>query len=364
MNRRFIAQRATTKQWLHFDLPIEGSPVRELSGPGSFSTEIEPEVAGLIAEDGRPVLEPWSTLLYLEEDGLIRWGGVLIDVRFEGPKMSIEAAGFTTYPHGTPYLGTYQGIQVDPADIVRHIWAHIQGKPDGNLNMQVVGTTSSRIGQVEEDVSFTTETGEVVEFKAGPYNLDWSDYVDCGREISDLADEAPFDWVEEHRWNADKTEILHEMRIADRIGGTRFDLRFVQGENVSEVIAWEVEGDDFANEVIGVGVGEGKGAVRSEAARRDGRLRRVRVIERKDVRTRSRLDVMTRAELNASSGTPVASSITIRQHPHAPLGAVGLGDVIRVQADADWLGPTEFVARVVAIQLTSDSSAELTLEPA
>ena len=364
MSRRFIAQRATTKQFLHFDLPIEGSPVRELSGPGSFSTEIEPEVGGLIAEDGRPVLEPWGTFLFLEEDGLIRWGGIVIDVAFDGPKMSIEAAGFTTYPHGIPYLGSYSAIDKDPADIVRHIWGSLQAKPDGDLAMTVIGTTSARIGQEEEEVSFTTETGEVVEFTAGPYTLEWFDYPDAGREIDDLADEAPFDWVEEHRWNADKTAIIHEMRIADRIGGTRNDLRFVQGENVSEVIAWEVDGDEFANEVIGVGVGEGKGAVRSEIARRDGRLRRVRVLERKDVRTRARLDAMTRAELNASAGAPIASSITIRDHPHAPLGAVGLGDVIRVQADADWLGPTEFVARVVAIQLTSESSAELSLEPA
>jgi hypothetical protein len=362
VTRRFIAQRATTRAFVSWNVPLDGAPERGLSATGTLQATITPELMGLVAEDGRPVLEPWGTFLYMEEDGHIRWGGVVIDIRVEDATLTLEASGFTTYPHGIPFVGDYEAVEVDPADVVRAIWAHIQSFPDGDLGVVVEGTTSVRVGHAPEDVEFTDGAGNEVAFEAGPYRLHWTDTVDCGREIDDLATEAPFDWVEEHEWNEDRTDVIHRVRIADRISATRHDLRFVQGENVMDVVPFSLEGDDFANEVIGLGAGEGEQALRASAAIRDGRLRRAKVLERKDVRSQSRLDAVTGAALAVASDlTPVAPSIVVRDHPNAPIAAIQLGDVIHVQARAAWLGTTSFTARVVTIAHTSPTTATLTL---
>lgn len=363
MARRFLAQRVGTRAWLHTALPLDGEPERALSSPGAFQATISPEILSLATEDGRPLLEPWGTLLYLEEEGEIRWAGIVLDLRAEGAALTVEAAGFSTYPHGMPFDGELSEIDADPADLVRAIWAHLQAYPDGDLGVVVTGETSARLGTEPEDVSFETGAGETVAFEAGPYVLHWADTVDCGREIDDLAKEALFDWVEVHRWNADGTDVEHEIRIADWIGATRSDLRFVQGENVATVVPLVLEGDDFANEIVALGAGEGEGALRTVSAKRDGRLRRAKVLERKDVRSESRLRADAAAALAASAMAATATEITVREHPNAPISAIQLGDVIHVQADAPWLGRTLFPARVRAIRHTSPTLASLSLDP-
>jgi len=363
VSRRFLAQRATTKEWLHRDLPIDGAPEEALSATGAFQATITPEVLGLNGEDGRPILEPWGTFLYLEEAGEIRWGGLVIDLRFDGPALTVEGAGFMAYLHGLPFTGDLEAIDEDPAEVVRRILQHLQSFPDGDLGLEVVGSTSARIGSEPRDVEFTTGDGEDVAFEAGPYTLHWADTVDCGREVDDLAKEAPFEWREEHRWNADRTDVEHRLVIADRLGAVRRDLRFVQGENVVEVVPVALEGDDFANEVVGLGAGEGPGALRSTAAIRDGRLRRAKVLERKDVRSKTRLDAATADALRSAGLAHVATSITVREHPHAPLGALQLGDVIFVQPDLPWLGKTSLTGRIQKIRRTSPTRAEVTLAP-
>ena len=75
---------------------------------------------------------------------------------------------------------------------------------------------------------------------------------------------------------------MHRIRVADRIGARRTDLRFAVGENVVEATPFLIDGDWVANEVIGVGAGEGKQALRESAAVRDGRLRRIALLEWKD----------------------------------------------------------------------------------
>ncbi len=45
--------------------------------------------------------------------------------------MVIEASSFSSYAHRVPYLSTYRGVQVDPADVVRAMWSHLQSYPTG-----------------------------------------------------------------------------------------------------------------------------------------------------------------------------------------------------------------------------------------
>lgn len=139
---RYIAQRAVTGEWLDWDLPIQRDELSwALSGAGSLRGTITPDVGQLRAADGRLIIEEWGTLLYAEADGEIRWGGIVTRSAFVGASWEIEAAGFSAYPHGIPYLGSYSALSVDPLDALREVWAHVQSNPDGDLGIVVDSTT-------------------------------------------------------------------------------------------------------------------------------------------------------------------------------------------------------------------------------
>lgn len=149
---RYIAQRATTGDFLEFEVPfVERSELSWAMSAAGYLKGSIPAAAGLaIAQDGRPLLEEWNTLLYAEADGQIRWGGIVITSESNGDTWTVEAATFATYPNGMPYLGEYRGVQVDPADVVREIWANLQRYDRGDLGVTVTGSTSQRLGSTSE----------------------------------------------------------------------------------------------------------------------------------------------------------------------------------------------------------------------
>lgn len=361
-DRRYIVQRVLTNEFLEWDLPIgDVAPEWELSGPGGLTGTISPDIGQLRTDDGRLLLEEWGSLIYEEVDGQIRWGGIVVSSGFDGPDWKIEAAGLSTYPHGMVFDDEFTGVQVDPADVVRMIWAHLQGYPNGSLGVAVVGSTPVRIGTDAEDVQFETGASENVKFTAGPYTLQWWDTPDCGTEIGNLASDAPFDWVERHYWD-DGDVIRHEITIAyPRAGRRRDDLAFVQGENISKVVTPSVDGDDYANEIVGIGAGEGQGALRRTAAVVDGRLRRTHVFAGKAISSVTRMDTAIARELQERQNALDISSIEVRDHENAPFGSWVVGDDIRVQATVPWLGDVDLWCRIVSWQRTSDSTATLRL---
>lgn len=344
---RYLVQRATTGQWLHTELPLDVQTLAwELSGPGALKGTLAPAIGSQLADDGRPLLEEWGTLIYAEADGVIRWGGIVISSSFSGSSWELEAAGFTTYPHGIPYGDTYTKAGIDPADVVAHLWDHVQEHPDAKLGVQVTGDkTTVKLGG--------GDTSEL-------YELLWWETPDVGSEIDSLASVTPFDYVEEHTWDGD--EIKHEVRIGyPRLGRKRTDLSFTYGENVIEIGDPQRDGDDFANEVIGIGAGEGTGSVRSTTAKRDGKLRRPYVYTAKDVGSRDRLTGLIRTELTRRQQLLTIPSITVRDHSHAPLASWSLGDDILVRATLPWLGDIEVWHRVVGWELESQHMATLDL---
>ena len=146
----FIAQRATTGEILDWDVPLALESLEwQLSGPGSLKASVSPDVGGLRSDDGSPLLQEWGTLIYAESGGEIRWGGILVSSSFEGAKWDLEAAGFSTYPHARIYRGEYVRVQADPAEIIEHIWQHIQSTPDADLGVTVTGdSTPIRLGEL------------------------------------------------------------------------------------------------------------------------------------------------------------------------------------------------------------------------
>lgn len=196
----------------------------------------------------------------------------------------------------------------------------------------------------------------------GAYKILWWDTPNCGQEIDDLAEQTPFDWTERHYFTPDG-DVRHEIRVHyPRAGRFRSDLRFATGENITDVVTPESDGDRFANEVFGIGAGEGVGALRSTTAVTDGRLRTVAVVNAKNIKRKAGLDAKLRKTLTAQSNTLVISSITVKGTRQTPIGSWNLGDDILVQADLPWLGKVQIRHRIVAWSPTSDNHATLSLE--
>lgn len=354
---RYIATRLNgdgTETPLDFNVPIKGAAITEdLSGPGGITGTISPELAELQDEDGRPLLQPWSTAIYAEADGFIRGGAILVGTPENGPNLDLDAVGFSGYIQGEPYTGDRSRIDVDPLDEARHIWEHYQSRPGGNIGLVLDGTTSPvRIGEPERTVEFTTGAGEDVSFEAGPYKLAWWQTDDLGKEFDDLATRAPFDYRVVHEWDGDGETIRHRMVLGyPRLGRRRHDLIFVEGENIRQVIPIDHDGEDYASEVLVLGAGEGRAMVRGSAVNAaPGRLRRVVTVSDKSIQTKKAADARAEQELKLRSGEPdLADDIEVADHPHAPLGSYSPGDEILVEtAGAGWSGRLAIWCRILA----------------
>ncbi|WP_399554070.1 hypothetical protein [Streptomyces anulatus] len=392
MTWRYIAQRTTTGDFLDWDVPfVAGSPPkRELNGPGQMQGTIGPEYMRLMAKpDGLPVITEWGTILYAEYEGRIRWGGIVTRVKYEGQSMNVECAGFTAYPHGIPYVGpviqsgakvvekwAYDGkdknndgyidgskpkkkmpprpkdkltARWDAYDVVRHIWAHLQGYKRGAL-----GVTLDK-----------HDSGYLLGASNGddPWNLQWWETPDCGATITDVMNLAKADYVERHAWDGTRERMLHHIDLGTRrLGRTRSDLRFAQGENVIQSATPQGQGDYYANNVYVLGKGSGKKTAHVRVVVDDKRLRRARVISRKSTANLKTLTAYGQSERARHSDMLTVPSIAVRQHPNAPLGSWALGDRILVQIEVPWIGELALWHRVIAEEIDpAEGTAVLSL---
>lgn len=359
---RYLAQRLTGDgrgTFIDMALPLRGVSIEHaLSGPDRLTATIDPKVARLVADDGRPVLEEWSTAIFAEQDGNIEFGGILAHSEFDGPSWSLDVTGFTGYAQGMPYTGAKFFVETDPLDIVRHIWDHLQGQVDGDIGLQVDATKSPvRIGQELKQVEFDTQAGPV-SFEAGPYKLAWYQTDDLGRAVDDLASETPFEYLEEHRWNGEGG-IDHLMRIGyPRIGTRREELRFVVGENVSNVPTVERNGEDYANEILALGSGEGRDMLRGSDSNRDGRLRRVAIVTDKAAQSKRAVQNLARRALAEHQPQYGVAEVQVLDHPHAPIGSFRPGDEIRVQGSTGWVAFDDWY-RVLSTTVSPDDASAI-----
>jgi hypothetical protein len=367
-----IAQNILTGEILHNELPVDDLEITEtLSGPQQISGQFPTEIADL-RDLG---LEPWGVWIHVEVEGVIRASGILqpstID---ENETLSFDAVGVSGYPKGIPYVGDFTlsgtdpvsgesgiGVGLDPADIVRDIWAHLQSYPDGDLGVTVVGDTPIRFGTPARDVAFEDEEGQDVSFVAGPYSaLDWWEFKDCGSEIDSLAGETPFDWIERQQWNADKTAVDHWIEIGyPRLGRRLDEVRFAEDENIIAAVGPEEVDDRYASEVHVLGKGEGSAKVRGYAGRPVGnRLRRVAPVDDKTIENTTKANAVAREELESrQSLVDIPEVQAAARHPNATLGAYAVGDEVLVEADVPWIGPLRVWQRVLSITYAPGSEA-------
>lgn len=360
---RYFATRLNgdgTETMLDPDLPLEGVSIDDvLSGDGSINATISPAYPRLIGPDRKPIMREWSTAIYAENNGAIRAGAILTKSTLAGPQVSLEAVGFTGYGRDMPYTGSgWYGVQVDPLDIVRLIWDHIQTQPGGDIGLEL-GFTSTpvKIGTTLKQVSFDTQEGPA-SFEAGPYKLNWYSNHDLQGDVDDLASSTPFDYHERHYWDA-AGNLRHALDFGyPAIGRRRTDLRFVFGVNIFETPTVDRDGSLYASGTMVVGKGDGGPStiyvVSEPPTRPEGRLRRIAVVEDNTISSKTRARQRADAENQWRRSLDDITSITVHDHPNARLGAAQVGDEIYVEGRGDWTD-VGLWARITAISYQPDS---------
>lgn len=343
------------------DLPLSGeSIINVLSGADTVQGTIAPEIAGMRI-GGELALEPWATGVYAEKDGGIVAGGILQTVTPNGPKLALDAVGFSDYPSGQPYDGETYYVETDSLDIVRHIWAHLQDQPRGNIGVTLDSLKSGfLVGEELEEVEFETGLGEQVSFEAGPLKLAWWLTDDLGKIITDLAQDTPFDYRERHWWQGDN-KIRHHLDLGvPTLGRRRPDLEMVVGENVIFLPSSTRDGAEYASEVWALGSGEGRAMRRGSASRfRETRLRRVAVTADKQARSHVAAANVAERELAWRTGGDDISEIVLRgwegDQPE-------LGDEVHVVGGGEgWGGDLDLWVRVLSKSQAPSGGPNLSL---
>lgn len=337
---------------LHPDLPLTNVSVTT----GLNSTD---ELTATLTPFSRAIKEQlvkWGACIWAEASGQIRGGGILVHTETTGSAINLEVMGFHGYAYGMPYINaqSYNGVEVDPLDMYRLIWAHIQSATGGNLGLQIPDLKSGlKIGTVLTQVEFDTQDGPV-SFEAGPWQLNRWETHDLGKKIDDLASDTPFDFREVHNWNGDIIE--HRMELAyPRFTGQRKDLRFVVGENVIIQPTVTENGDDWASELLLLGAGEGRTMIFGQASLpRENRLRRVAVVEDKDVKSLTTANTRAYNLLKARMEIADLTEFTVLDHEFAPMGAARPGDEVFISLDYDWQEGEGFWVRIDKIQYSPD----------
>jgi hypothetical protein len=342
---RYLLQRARTNQWLTRDFELsDAQRTRALSGPGGISGFVEPEWRNRLAPDGQPMLAEWGTFIYAVEGNRIRCAGIVEKLNYEGGRLAIDAPGFVRYAAGEPYPLVNKFIHQDPFVVARHLWTVLQSRPNSNLGITVDPTVSP------ESLWIGTN--------ADPYALAWWENTDMGGEFDNLARQTPFDYMERHAWTSDtQTAVAHHIQLGfPRLGRKRSDLRFAEGENIISSVPVAVDGAQYANELIGIGSGEGSQMIHATMGVDDGRLRRTRVVTDKTA-SKARLDALLRTVLTQLRDVADIEQVTIQDHINARLSAIEPGDDILIQATIPWLGAIRLWVRVLAIT-ESDSDPD------
>jgi hypothetical protein len=375
-------------EWLSRDLPLTGvDSTLNLSGPGTISATLPPEVNRALFPDGMRMAEDWSTIIYeVNDDGqIVNHGIVLPPTAYEEASSRITCAGVSTYPNGYIFTDTrLWGPQAavperknskgkvvqeakpavprpDPIAVYRDLWEWIQEQPQSDLGVVLTGdattgTTKNAWGVEVPNVLIGT--------LADPVRYRKWDAVDIGSEMEALARDTPFDFVEKVHWGADG-EPVHTIEVGyPRLGRKRDDLHFAQGENIIVTPTVQtIEGS--ANMIVGLGNGEaGPSMVYETSTWNDGRLRRHRVLTDKTLRSetlRRRMKVLE----NALGQRYDVTQIAIIDHPNARISSIQLGDEIGVVADHPDYGPISLTVRVLSITRgASDEVAILTTSAA
>lgn len=359
---RYIAARLNgdgTETILDPELPLlDASMTKVLSGPDGLRAKLSPATARLLDGSGQPILRPWSTAIFAEQDNVIRHGTIITSLSKDdgGAGLSLTGVGFTAAIKGQPYVGSVFFVQKDPLDIARHIWDHWQSFRGGNLGLQIDRTAKvgKLIGTKLEQVQFDTQAGPV-SFEAGPYKLNEWETDDLGGKFDALATDYGFDYREDHAWNAARSGFVHTLDFGvPRIGRRRPDLRFVVGENVMVPPTETSDANAYYDTVLVRGAGEGATMKRAIVPRAsETRLRRVYIETDNTLKSTAAAAARGNGLLPFLTGQADVTSIAVYDTPQAGLGSWTEGDEVLLQTDTEW-GDSSIWCRILSTTITPD----------
>lgn len=355
MGWRFWATRANgdgTETPLAASLPLSDVTITTaVSNPTSITFRARPEIPHMITKDGRPIFEPWSTIVYAETDGLVRAAGIVAEVEANGHDLSVECVGFSAVLNGQPW--TEQAARftdADPGRLIALIWERWQAQPAGNVGLDVpTVVTPARVGKYVPATK--DKDGQTVEAVDERFALTQWDTHDLGDTFGDLLQVGSIDYREHH-------EIIdgrprHRLIMAHpRLGRRRRDLRFVPGVNV-DVPPVSLSMEDYASEVLLLGAGEGEKMVTGHATAPTTRLRRVAIQMGKHIGRKATAETMAARRARQLSATPQdVETLRVFGHPNAPLMSWDDGDEVQLVGHAGWAGPIDVWVRILETEFS------------
>lgn len=306
---RFIFIDAVTGQWVHGDAPLsEWTLTSGLNGQSRLTAAMRHGAAVDVL--------PWQTEIVAEENGQISWRGFTTKADWDrGGGLSIEAVGVSGYPENMPWRGAQvKEHNIDPTDAWRRVWDQLLWYSQSPRNVTLDDTTTP--------VRMATDKDE-------HWQLSRWEASDLGAEVRDLADDTPFEVREDHHWVSDDAHTFLRLGYPT-VGRLRDDVRLVEGETIVDATEVYRAGDDFANEVVVLGAGEGRRRIQghAEVANPDF-LRRTYTHEDSTIRTNGRADRVARRVLLVLSSPFEIQEVGVDSCYFNQIG-LRLGDQFRV----------------------------------
>lgn len=154
-----------------------------------------------------------------------------------------------------------------------------------------------------------------------------------------------------HQWDAANATVRHRLRLGyPRLGRRRTDITFTVGVNVIEEPSVTTAAD--VNRVLVLGAGEGSEARRGWATRSTQSLGRTVVLTDKALTSNAACRAAAQRHLDWLSGNDEVTTITVRDHPNAPLAAWSPGDDIYIEGSGTgWAGDLGVWVRVLSDEI-------------
>ena len=343
---RFIVEQANSGVILNRDLEVtEPQFGCQISGPASLTFKLMP-FANEIIDWGHN--KQWVHV-EMEFDGVRKLVLSTIvksaNVDPESGQMSVECYGFSDYPKGKPWLENLNPIAIDPFEVVWRVWNHVQSFSNAELGVQVYPLSSGT--QMLPGYGFD---GKTLVFDFFALFIRAVDFVDCADTINGLSRDIPFDYQEQSWWNEDRTEIAKRINLGYPKLGVRQDhLSFVVGENVLKA---ELAEERDIDPITDVGVrGWLPGTVyNARLGNTDNTQFREFVLEEDaKINSTERAAAWAKRKLQRRTVPKYWKKIVIDpNHPNAPFGKFGLGDLIYVRARNPWYGEMSDWHRVMS----------------
>lgn len=363
MTARYYVQRPATGLWLDTNAQLGNSPLTwSLSGPNSAKAKIPIGInLNPIAEDGRPVWGKWDSILLVEEDGDLVWGGVCTEAMPDADGLQLEFVGGVGWLQRVDFNAHLSVWKTNVFDIVRTLVQHAMSKPNSMQFVLSPGQSAFTVGDKEPDEGkpqppargkgqSEEEYAQSDEYKRyqgyqqqwdrlygdrEKFELSWFEAPYVGEEIDTLAKETGFEYRERVTWR-DRGALTYQFHLdfADDMSRRRDDIAFVDGMNLAKALDPKNGAVNFANRVIGLGAGDGRDMVRAEVGADDGRLYQAEFVQYKSIANVQRLRSLAEVDLRSlSNQTPKIDSITVWDVAgFSPIRSLIVGDEVMVKS--------------------------------